>query len=199
MQCREAAHFCSPEQFHTQPISFFYSDHTLHLRWEETKTIFLVMSQFHLKLNHRHREEKSAGLLCPLADTGSLTRVFSLPQTSPLCANDWTPRLKLQVNRHCLGTFSSPIIQARRDRHNGGKTCAWRDALLKISSMLHVSWGGKKKSVTFYARKVATKNTDIMQHLQQLNHHISKQAANPTKASVPSDDFVSICLNVCIQ
>lgn len=38
-----------------------------------------------------------------------------------------------------------------------------------------------------------------MQHLQQLNHHISNQAANPTKASAPSNDFGSICWNVCIQ
>lgn len=30
--------------------------------------------------------------------------------------------------------------------------------------MLHANWD-RKKSVTFYARKVATKNTDIMQHL----------------------------------
>lgn len=36
---------------------------------------------------------------------------------------------------------------------------------------------GNKAPVTFYARKVATKSTDIMQHLQQqLNHHISQQA-----------------------
>lgn len=122
------------------------------------------MPRLDLKSNHRIRFRKiSARLSCPCTNTETCTRLFGLPKTSPLCANEWTPRLDSQVNIHCSDAFFRLDDSCTKRSTKEVKIRASRNAFPKHGVCCMSAEA--EKSVTFYARKVATKNTDIMQHL----------------------------------